>query len=283
VQSAAQGEDPLTGIVQHLGSPIAAVRVTHAAGGAALAALAVAVAGIRINAWYGGTLGRTPEASTLLSGLSVSADVLALILPTSASARTYDPDRGKTTQVIQRGRLPTHEPLNSTIQGIRAGTRALRPLIKRRAYCRRCVLQRRKRYACLQWPYASERYDASQKLGEEVRASGGAGLIYDSLRRQAGVNVVAHRPRNITTLCRQIISKLRSWQRHARSTSANCRCDGTIDDLGDEPISPGFHRPRGSRSDPRSSHLPFYPAPSVSTIERLAPFPGGSLLRILAV
>jgi hypothetical protein len=111
VQSAAQGEDPLTGIVQHLGSPIAAVRVTHAAGGAALAALAVAVAGIRINAWYGGTLGRTPEASTLLSGLSVSADVLALILPTSASARTYDPDRGKTTQVIQRGRLPTHEPL----------------------------------------------------------------------------------------------------------------------------------------------------------------------------
>jgi hypothetical protein len=53
----------------------------------------VAVAGIRINAWYGGTLGRTPEASTLLSGLSVSADVLALILPTSA--RTYDPDRAR--------------------------------------------------------------------------------------------------------------------------------------------------------------------------------------------
>jgi hypothetical protein len=27
--------------------------------------------------------------------------------------------------------------------------------------------------------YASERYDASQKLGEEVRSSGGAGLIYN--------------------------------------------------------------------------------------------------------
>lgn len=48
--------------------------------------------------------------------------------------------------------------------------------------------------------YASERYDASQKLGEGVRASGGAGLIYDSLRRQTGVNVVAHRPRNITDI-----------------------------------------------------------------------------------
>jgi hypothetical protein len=46
--------------------------------------------------------------------------------------------------------------------------------------------------------YASDRYDASQKFGEEVRASGGAGLIYDSLRRHSGVNVVAHRPRNIT-------------------------------------------------------------------------------------
>jgi hypothetical protein len=45
--------------------------------------------------------------------------------------------------------------------------------------------------------YASDRYDASQKLGEEVRASGGAGLLYDSLRRRGGVNFVAHRPRSI--------------------------------------------------------------------------------------
>jgi hypothetical protein len=48
--------------------------------------------------------------------------------------------------------------------------------------------------------YASERYDASQVLGEEVRASGGAGLVYDSLRSRAGINVVAHRPRNITDI-----------------------------------------------------------------------------------
>lgn len=48
--------------------------------------------------------------------------------------------------------------------------------------------------------YASDRYDASQKLGEEVRASGGAGLLYDSLRRRTGSNVVAHRPRNITDI-----------------------------------------------------------------------------------
>jgi hypothetical protein len=48
--------------------------------------------------------------------------------------------------------------------------------------------------------YASDRYDAAQKLGEQVRASGGAGLLYDSLRRRTGSNVVAHRPGNITEL-----------------------------------------------------------------------------------
>ena len=48
--------------------------------------------------------------------------------------------------------------------------------------------------------YASERYDASQKLGEDIRASGRAGLLYDSLRRSNGINVVAHRPRNIVDI-----------------------------------------------------------------------------------
>jgi hypothetical protein len=48
--------------------------------------------------------------------------------------------------------------------------------------------------------YASDRYDAAQKLGEQVRASGGAGLLYNSLRRRTGSNVVAHRPRNITDI-----------------------------------------------------------------------------------
>jgi hypothetical protein len=48
--------------------------------------------------------------------------------------------------------------------------------------------------------YASERYKASQKLGEDVRASDGVGLLYDSLRRHAGSNVVARRPRNIVDI-----------------------------------------------------------------------------------
>ena len=97
VQSAAQEETLVNGVVQHFRAHI---RVTRAAGGAALAALAVAVAwfGIRINAWYGSTLGRNSEASALLSGLSVSADVLALILPTAA--RTLWTDRRRMAAAV---------------------------------------------------------------------------------------------------------------------------------------------------------------------------------------
>ena len=45
--------------------------------------------------------------------------------------------------------------------------------------------------------YASESYTAPQALGEAIRAAGGAGIIYESLRHASGVNVVAHRPRNV--------------------------------------------------------------------------------------
>jgi hypothetical protein len=45
--------------------------------------------------------------------------------------------------------------------------------------------------------YAPDSYAASQILGESIRASGGAGILYDSLRRRGGVNVAAHRPTNI--------------------------------------------------------------------------------------
>jgi hypothetical protein len=96
----ARAEHLLSGVGQPVGSTIAAARIARAAGGAVLAALALAVAwfGIRINAWYGGTLGRTPEASTLLSGLSVSADVLALVLPTAA--RTLWTDRRRMAAAV---------------------------------------------------------------------------------------------------------------------------------------------------------------------------------------
>lgn len=48
--------------------------------------------------------------------------------------------------------------------------------------------------------YARDSYAASQPFGEAVRAGGGAGILYDSLRRRGGANVVAYRPRNVTDI-----------------------------------------------------------------------------------
>jgi glucan phosphoethanolaminetransferase (alkaline phosphatase superfamily) len=62
------------------------------AGGLILAGVALAMAwyGMRIDQWYGASLGKTEEASTLLAGLSVCADTLALVLPSSALALWAD-------------------------------------------------------------------------------------------------------------------------------------------------------------------------------------------------
>src|SRR6185437_14897434 len=48
--------------------------------------------------------------------------------------------------------------------------------------------------------YASDSHLASQALGEGVRAAGGAGIVYDSLRHAGGVNVVAYRPRSVVNV-----------------------------------------------------------------------------------
>ena len=45
--------------------------------------------------------------------------------------------------------------------------------------------------------YAGDAYAGGQALGEAVRAGGGDGILYDSLRHRGGVNVVAYRPRKV--------------------------------------------------------------------------------------
>jgi hypothetical protein len=40
-------------------------------------------------------------------------------------------------------------------------------------------------------------YSASQSFGEKIRAAGGDGILYDSVRHVGGTNVVAFRPRNV--------------------------------------------------------------------------------------
>ena len=45
--------------------------------------------------------------------------------------------------------------------------------------------------------YAPDSYAASQAFGEDVRVSGGDGILYDSVRFSGGVNVAAYRPTKV--------------------------------------------------------------------------------------
>jgi len=45
--------------------------------------------------------------------------------------------------------------------------------------------------------YAPDSYAASQVLGEQVRAAGGDGILFDSVRHVGGINVVAYRPSKV--------------------------------------------------------------------------------------
>ena len=45
--------------------------------------------------------------------------------------------------------------------------------------------------------YKADDYAASQTFGEALRASGGDGILYDSVRHVGGINVVALRPKNV--------------------------------------------------------------------------------------
>lgn len=55
----------------------------------------------------------------------------------------------------------------------------------------------RGRQGALSGIYSRDSYAESQAYGEKLRAEGGAGIVYDSVRQRGGVNVVAYRPTNI--------------------------------------------------------------------------------------
>jgi hypothetical protein len=64
--------------------------------------------------------------------------------------------------------------------------------------------------------YASDSYAAAQQLGESVRARGGAGILYDSIRHAGGVNVAAHRPRNVLDVVQTDHFEIRASARSRR-------------------------------------------------------------------
>jgi RES domain len=72
--------------------------------------------------------------------------------------------------------------------------------------------------------YASDSHAAAQDFGEGLRAAGTDGIVYDSVRRRGGVNVVAYRPRKILDVTQsehfEIVVQSGSRKMQARRLSA---------------------------------------------------------------
>ena len=58
-------------------------------------------------------------------------------------------------------------------------------------------LDLRGQQAAMPGVYAPDSHAASQRLGEEIRAAGRPGILYDSVRHSGGMNIAVLRPRNV--------------------------------------------------------------------------------------
>lgn len=83
--------------------------------------------------------------------------------------------------------------------------------------------------------YASERYDTSQMLGEQVRTSGGAGLLYDSLRCRDGTSPWPTDRAMLSTLFKAIIFELKPQRPLGLLRFTSCRNDEQQSDRARQP------------------------------------------------
>ena len=68
--------------------------------------------------------------------------------------------------------------------------------------------------------YAPDSYAASQPFGETLRAAGGDGILYDSIRHAGGTNVVAYRPRNVLA-----VTQAEHWRLTVQAASPAMRLE----------------------------------------------------------
>lgn len=64
--------------------------------------------------------------------------------------------------------------------------------------------------------YAPDSYTASQEYGESVRASGGDGIVYESVRLRGGTNVVAYRPSKVLEVVQADHFEISIYAEHRR-------------------------------------------------------------------
>jgi hypothetical protein len=143
-------------------------------------------------------LARLPQAEWVYGRANASIVMAAFLHCGPEGARFNGPDLGAwyasaelVTAVVE---VAHHMRREAITRGVGFMTRVFRQYSARTLGAYLDIRGRAAEHAAV---YAPGSYAASQAFGEEVRASGGAGILYDSVRYTGGVNVVAHRPRNV--------------------------------------------------------------------------------------
>lgn len=143
-------------------------------------------------------IARLPRSEWVYGRANASIVMASFLHVSPAGMRFNSPELGAWYGAAQ---LPTaaievahHLRREAVARSIPEAVRTYRAYLARLAgrYC-----DIRDRQAELGGVYAPDGYAESQVYGEKLRAEGGAGIVYDSVRHRSGVNVVAYRPTNI--------------------------------------------------------------------------------------
>ena len=143
-------------------------------------------------------LGRLAERDWVFGRANASV-VMAAFLRTAPGGLRFSAEAlgawyAATSLVTAAAEVAHHLKREAVARGLAEGRRVYR------AYAARLAgryLDIRGEAAARPGLYAPDRYSEAQAFGEAVRASGGDGIVYDSLRHAGGTNVVAYRGRNV--------------------------------------------------------------------------------------
>lgn len=143
-------------------------------------------------------LGRLPERDWIFGRPNASVVMAAFLHTAPAGLRFSSPALGAwyaaASLMTAAAEVAHHLKREAVARGLTEARRVYR------AYAGRLdgsYLDIRGEIAARSELYAPDSYTLSQPFGETVRASGGDGIVYDSVRHTGGVNVVAYRTRNI--------------------------------------------------------------------------------------
>jgi hypothetical protein len=143
-------------------------------------------------------LARLPQQEWVYGRPNASIVMAAFLHPAIGGSRFNGPDLGAwyASAAVRTAAIEVahHLRREAVARGVPAMQRQFRGYTAQLAGEYRDIRGQQGRFAAL---YAPASFTVSQHFGERLRATGNAGIIYESLRHAGGINVVAYRPHNV--------------------------------------------------------------------------------------